>query len=229
MKLSTITAAVSLALLVGCANKGTIKNADLKPDTDTIRPKPVSSVFHRPEGTMIVNYHTDGKGIELVAKGTAAIAGNNAFSVEQAAQVATLRARRTVSEFIKNQVSTTRSVKVLSTTVQKSLEDTANGVADRLTVVEDKDFDAEGNPIVAPLVVDRSSAAVNEKDPNTNSEKVAQIVKESIVTNSTTLLKGLFVENESIDSAGRTVTVTVKVNTQTINAANELGKQMGNQ
>ena len=120
MNIKKISLAVAGALLVvGCAsNNGIIKNADLKPETDSIRPKPVSTVFHRPQGTMTITFSPDGKFLEITSKGTAAIAGNNAFSIEEAAQNAQLRAKRNIAEFISTQLQTTRSLKVLSTTVQ---------------------------------------------------------------------------------------------------------------
>ena len=124
MNIKKLSLAVAGALLVvGCAgNQGIVKNADLKPDTDSIRPKPVSTVFHRPQGTMTITFDSKGEFLEITSKGTAPIAGNNAFSIEQAAQVAQLRAKRNIAEFISTQLQTTRSVKVLSTAVQKSLE-----------------------------------------------------------------------------------------------------------
>ena len=124
MNIKKLTLAVAGALLVvGCAgNKDVIKNADLKPNTDSIRPKPVSTVFHRPQGIMTITFSADGKFLEITSKGTAPIAGNNAFSIEQAAQVAQLRAKRNIAEFISTDLKTTRSTKVLSTAVQKSLE-----------------------------------------------------------------------------------------------------------
>ena len=63
MNIKKLSLAVAGALLVvGCAtNQGVIKNADLKPETDSIRPKPVSTVFHRPQGTMTIAFSPDGK------------------------------------------------------------------------------------------------------------------------------------------------------------------------
>ena len=141
MNIKKLSLAVAGALLVvGCAsNNGIVKNADLKPDSDSIRPKPVSTVFHRPEGAMTITFSPDGKFLEITSKGTAPIAGNNAFSIEDAAQVAQLRAKKNIAEFISTQLNTTRSLKVLSTTVQKSLENTTNGMAEEVKV-DDKDF-----------------------------------------------------------------------------------------
>lgn len=232
MNIKKISLAVAGALLVvGCAtNQGVIKNADLKPDTDSIRPKPVSTVFHRPQGTMTITFSPDGKFVDISSKGTAPIAGNNAFSIEQAAQVAQLRAKRNIAEFIATQLQTTRSVKVLSTAVQKSLENTTNGMSEEIKI-DDKDFDVNGDPVIINAYNDGSKDTAPkpavEGNPNTNSEKIAEIVRENITTSSTALLRGSVIVNEKIDQAGRTIVVEVKTSVQNINAANELRKLMG--
>lgn len=224
MNTKQLAVAVCVAVaLAGCSStKNVAKNAELKPDSDSIRPKPVSTVFHRPQGTMTIVFTSDGKLQELISKGSAPIAGNNAFSVEQAAQVARLRAERSIADFLGTQVNSQRTVKVLSTAVQKSLENTTNGMSDE-TRVDDKDFDANGDPIISRS----AQTVVNEFNPNTNSEKVAQLVKETIITNSTALLRGVMVTEEKIDSAGRTVQVEVRTGPQSIGIANELRRQMG--
>lgn len=232
MNIKKISLAVAGALLVvGCAsNQGVVKNAELKPDTDSIRPKPVSTVFHRPQGTMTITFDTKGSFLEITSKGTAPIAGNNAFSIEQAAQVAQLRAKRNISEFISTQLNTTRSVKVLSTAVQKSLENTTNGMSEEIKI-DDKDFDADGNPVITNAYNDGSKDTgpkpVTEGNPNTNSEKVAEIVRENITTSSTALLRGTVITDETIDQQGRTIVVEIKTGVTTVKAANDLRKLMG--
>lgn len=232
MNIKKISLAVAGALLVvGCAtNQGVIKNADLKPDTDSIRPKPVSTVFHRPQGTMTITFSPDGKFVDISSKGTAPIAGNNAFSIEQAAQVAQLRAKRNIAEFIATQLQTTRSVKVLSTAVQKSLENTTNGMSEEIKI-DDKDFDVNGDPVIINAYNDGSKDTAPkpavEGNPNTNSEKIAEIVRENITTSSTAMLRGTVIVDEKIDQAGRTIVVEIKTGVQNINAANELRKLMG--
>ena len=232
MNIKKLSLAVAGALLVvGCAgNKDVIKNADLRPETDSIRPKPVSTVFHRPQGTMTITFDTKGNFLEITSKGTAPIAGNNAFSIEQAAQVAQIRAKRNIAEFISTQLQTTRSVKVLSTAVQKSLENTTNGMGEEVKV-DDKDFDANGNPVIINAYddgsKDRAPAPVSEGNPNTNSEKIAEIVRENITTSSTALLRGVVITDEKIDQVGRAIVVEVKTGVSTVGASNELRKLMG--
>ena len=232
MNIKKLTLAVAGALLVvGCAgNKDVIKNADLRPETDSIRPKPVSTVFHRPQVIMTITFGPDGKFLEISSKGTAPIAGNNAFSIEQAAQVAQLRAKRNIAEFISTQLNTQRSVKVLSTAVQKSLENTTNGMADEVKV-DDKDFDANGDPVIISAYNDGSKDRVptpaKEGNPNTNSEKIAEIVRETINTSSSALLRGTVITDEQIDQAGRAIVVEIRTGVSTVGAANELRKLMG--
>jgi len=233
VNIKKISLAVAGALLVvGCATNqpGVIKNAELRPDTDSIRPKPVSTVFHRPQGTMTITFDSKGQFLEISSKGTAPIAGNNAFSIEQAAQVAQLRAKRNIAEFISTQLQTTRSVKVLSTAVQKSLENTTNGMSEEVKI-DDKDFDADGNPVIINAYNDGSKDTapkpVVEGNPNTNSEKVAEIVRENITTSSSALIRGAVITDEKIDQAGRTIVVESKTGTSTVKAANELRKLMG--
>ncbi len=232
MNIKKLSLAVAGALLVvGCAgNQGVVKNAELRPDTDSIRPKPVSTVFHRPQGTMTITFDSKGEFLEITSKGTAPIAGNNAFSIEQAAQVAQLRAKRNIAEFISTQLQTTRSVKVLSTAVQKSLENTTNGMSEEVKI-DDKDFDANGNPVIINAYNDGSKDTapkpVVEGNPNTNSEKIAEIVRENITTSSSALIRGAVITDEKIDQAGRTIVVEIKTGTSTVKAANELRKLMG--
>jgi hypothetical protein len=232
VNIKKISLAVAGALLVvGCAsNQGVIKNAELRPDTDSIRPKPVSTVFHRPQGTMTITFDSKGEFLEITSKGTAPIAGNNAFSIEQAAQVAQLRAKRNIAEFISTQLQTTRSVKVLSTAVQKSLENTTNGMSEEVKI-DDKDFDANGNPVIINAYNDGSKDTapnpVVEGNPNTNSEKIAEIVRENITTSSSALIRGAVITDEKIDQAGRTIVVEIKTGTSTVKAASELRKLMG--
>jgi hypothetical protein len=178
---------------------------------------------------MTITFSSDGKFLEITSKGTAPIAGNNAFSIEDAAQVAQLRAKKNIAEFISTQLNTTRSLKVLSTTVQKSLENTTNGMGEEVKV-DDKDFDADGNPVITRAYDDGSKDKVtlpNDKEPNTNSQKIAQIVRENISTSSAALLRGVMTVSEKIDQQGRTIVVEVKTGVSTVGAANELRKIMG--
>ena len=55
----------------------------------------------------------------------------------------------------------------------------------------------------------------NDKEPNTNSQKIAQIVRENIATSSVALLRGVITVSEKIDQQGRTIVVEVKTGVTT--------------
>lgn len=227
MKVKLLVLAVAVAL-AGCASKTNTFKADKDPAAEANKPKPVSAVFHRPEGPTSIEFTDSGEFVAISSRASAPIAGNNAYSIEQATQVATLRARRNIAEFIGKQVSSTRTLKVLSHTVQKSKENTANGMSDE-TQVDDRSFDTNGEFKSYPLndgevqVKDKSNKFDND---NVNAERIAQVVRENIVTSSVVLLRGTYVVEEKIDPAGRTVTVEVRSSRNSVNAAGELRKMM---
>jgi len=135
-----------------------------------------------------------------------------------------------LANFIKSEITSTRNTKILATGVQKSLENTTNGMSEEVKI-DDKDFDANGNPVIINAYNDGSKdttpPAVKETNPNTNSEKIAEIVRENITTNSSALLRGVVITDEKIDQAGRAIMVEVKTGVNTVKAANELRKLMG--
>lgn len=228
MNLKRITLAVAGAMLViGCAGNNV---RPIDPKADAIKPKPVSMVFNRPTGNTQLEFNDDGTFVGLSVKASAPIAGNNAFSVEQATMVATLRAKRNMAEFLTTQLNTTRTLKVLSHTVQRSLENTTNGMnSSEGTVINDRDFDTNGDPIVVDSDGNNNSIprdrTVNDRN-NANSEKIAQTVKENITTNGQALLRGIVVTEEKIDPASRTVTVTARATVDTIEGAHKLRRLM---
>jgi hypothetical protein len=212
-------AVASSLLIIGCAGN-TTKHTPT-PSADSVTPKPISAVFNHRTGPTTVEFGDNGQFISITSKASAPIAGNNAFSVEQATQVATLRAKRNVSEFLNSQINSTRTLKVLSRTVQKSKEDTSNGMSDE-TVVSDKEFDENGELI---------TSGANKQSPvsafdNLNTEKVAQSVTETISNTSVSILRGLITTNEEVSATGRTVVVEVKASVNTISAAGNLRKLM---
>lgn len=225
MKVKIIVLAVALAL-GGCAHKQDTVKVDKNPAAEVNKPKPVSTVFNRPDGPTVIEFTDSGEFLAITARASAPVAGNNAYSIEQATQVATLRARRNIAEFISKQVSSTRTLKVLSHTVQKSKENTANGM-DADVQVDDRAFDVNGDPRssdIGEVVVSPSKDKFS--NDNVNAERIAQSVRENIVTSSVVLLTGTYVTAEKIDAAGRTVTVEIRSSKNSVAAAGELRRIM---
>lgn len=224
MKVKLLVLAVAVAL-AGCANKQPTWKADKDPSAEVNKPKPVSTVFNRPDGPTTVEFTDEGEFIAINTKASAPIAGNNAFSIEQATQVATLRARRNIAEFIAKQVSSSRTLKVLSHTVQRSKENTANGMAEEIQV-DDRTFDANGESTATSAESVTPNPREKFDQNNVNAERIAQSVRENILTSSVVLLRGTYVIEEKLDPAGRTVTVTVRASKNSVSAAETLKRMM---
>ena len=232
IKLMTVAVAgvFALSLMSGCSFLNQTKvEPDKDPSAEVNKPKPVSTVFNRPQGPTQVEFGVDGTFQSITATGTAPIAGNNAYSIEQAITVATLRAKRNLSEFLTEEMNTQRTINVISHTVQKSKENTLNGMIDTPIVINDDLFDINGNLAMEDAVNNPNSDGIQAPEltgypgaPNTNEQKVAETVKENIVAQTKNILRGVYVLDEKINQEGRTVNVTIKASANSINAANEL-------
>ena len=236
MNIKKISLAVAgTFLVVGCAgNQGIVKNADLKPETDSIRPKPVSVVFKRPAGNITIEYDKDGKFSSITVVGTSSMQGNNGPSGNEAKTVAQNRALSYLANFIKSEITSTRNTKILSTGVQKSLENTTNGMSEETNnIIDDSSFDANGDPKVTTRAYDDGSKdqaplPVKEGGPNTNVQKIAEINRENITVTSRALIKGIACDNGVLDPISRYTTVTCITSVKSINAANDLARLSGN-
>jgi rhodanese-related sulfurtransferase len=231
MNIKKLSLVVAGALAIqGCSMfQDTVKNADLTPETDSIKPKPVSVVFHRPDTMMSLEFDDNGSFVAIKSTGTAPIHGNNAPSIEEAAKVATNRSYSGLAIFIKQDVTSTRSTKVLSTAVQKSLEDTTNGMSqqDFSRTLDDRDFDADGNPLINSDS-DADVTTIPYGNPNTNSQKIAEINRENISIISQSFLKGVACNGGEIDHEARTIIVTCETGVKNIQAAERLAEMTGN-
>ena len=235
MNIKKLSLAVAGALLVvGCAsNQGAVKPV-IKADDDSIKPKPVSAVFHRPEGNFTIELD-NGKFVSITFSGTASQQGNNGPSGDEATKVAENRAYAVLGRFIKSEVTSTRNTKILSTAVQKSLENTTNGMGDedKNRVVDDETFDVNGDPKVTTRAYndgtkDQGPLPVKEGGPNTNTQKIAEINRENITIMSRAFVKGVKCNNGVLDSTNRYITVTCTTGVVNTNVANELARTWGN-
>lgn len=229
MKLKKLSLAIAGALLIAGCNGTTDIKPDKDPSAEVNKPKPVSTVFNRPKGPTQIEFGMDGQFVSITATGTAPIAGNNAYSIEQAVTTATLRAKRNLSEFLTEEMNTQRTINVISHTVQKSKENTLNGMIDTPIVINDDLFDINGNPELEDAINNPNGTDVQAPEitgypgaPNTNEQKVAETVKENIVAQTKNILRGVYVIEEKVNPEGRTVHVTIGASANSINAANEL-------
>ena len=220
MNIKKISLAVAGALLVvGCAsNQGAIKPV-VKADDDSIKPKPVSIVYHNRDGYMNITYGPDGKFFELTVKGSATINGDGYAAREIAEKVAEQNATKSLNEFINGkQITSTKSVQTLATAFQKSEDNAKRGISESVIVDSDdvittayKDGDK-----------DPTAINVNNVGPNANSENINIKVKEAVVTTSQGYLMGVHSYGSVVENDSRTVIHTIGFKAKDVDLAEDI-------
>ena len=209
MRISIASVYVLVFLTVACSTKQEIKLTE--PDQN---PKTVMVNFTRPLGVATLEFDEDGHFVQLTGKASAAMTGNNVEGVEQAVTVATMRAKRHISEFIESDLSSERTLNVLSDgALKRKQSDTNNTVT-----ISDNSYDVNGE-----ISSNRSEA--NDTDLR-ESQRISENVREFITLSSSNILRGLRVINETVDNDQMTVVVEVAVTRDAIKAAKNLKELM---
>ena len=199
--------------LVGCASfdkSGVGKAGKPASDAPSAQGKalssPIRANFPRPGGKVALEYG-DGRWVSIASVASAPVGGAGQASVEQAVSVATLKARRNLAEFMGGELQTSRSLRVISRGVQRSV----SGASSRQTseVSSDEEID------------DRAEATLDSSH-----EKVAQTVRESISQRSAAILKGVMTTREDHDREAGTVTVEITASQRSIDAARSIRQEM---
>ena len=224
MNIKKISLAVAGALLVvGCAsNQGAVKPV-IKADDDSIKPKPVSVVYHNRDGYMNIKYGPDGKFLELTATGSATVNGDGWAAREIAEKVAEQNATNSINEYINGkQITSTKSVKTLATAFQKSEDNARRGVSEPVVV------DSDEVVLNAYKDGDKDPTAITAKDvnANTNAENISVKVKEAIVTTSQGYLMGVHPIGSKVENDSRTVIVTVGFSAKDLDLSEDLRHRM---
>jgi len=137
---------------------------------------------------------------------------NNApEGVEIAFKTATMRAKRNLTEFLANDVKSTKSVQTISKSYLKNIAqvDSAN---ESKTSGEDEDA---------------ASNSQASKESRQKANTIAQTVRERIDDNSQAILKGVQITNRKVSKEQQHVSVTISVTQQSIKGADQARKAMG--
>lgn len=207
-------AALLLLSLVGCASSdrsGAGKAGKSVTDAPSAQSKasfnPIRASFPRSGGKVALEYGNDGRWVSIASIATAPVGWAGQASVDQAVSVATLKARRNLAEFMGGELQTSRSLRVISRGVQRSV----SGASSRQTseVSSDEEID------------DRAEATLDSSH-----EKVAQTVRETISQRSAAILKGVMTTREDHDREAGTVTVEITASQRSIDAARSIRQEM---
>ena len=206
-KSSLIFSAVALMVigLAGCSS--TPKNP-----TDATPGRTADVEFLEANGPLTLTFDDKGNWVSIKSSATAPLVNNAPEGVEIAFKTATMRAKRNLTEFMANDVKSTKSVQTISKSYLKNIAqvDSAN---ESKTAGEDED--AASN-----------SQATKESRQKANT--IAQTVRERIDDNSQAILKGVQVTERKVSKEQQHVSVTILVTQQSIKGAEQVRKAMGN-
>lgn len=214
MKRSVVVMSIIALFATGCSSTKTVTK--LPPDA----PAPVAKLekkeaeFLKSNGLIKVEFDESGNFYGLVSTGTAYIQTNHTSSREDAYNIALMRAKRNVAEFLSNDVGSNKFSKTITKTLMKS--DTNDSIksskkegSDNLDNLDSLD-DGGGN-----------SETMTAED-RVKGQRIATFVKEQMTDNSAALLRGLVITNRSIEKDSNLVSVEVRVSKHSIAASHQL-------
>lgn len=179
-------------ILEACVSKG------VPPISDIMNPPAVKesvaliseSAFQESSGTLTLAFDAKGNWLKLVAKGTAEIGSQNSAARDSALMIATMRAKRTVAEFLSSDLKSSKTLHSLAKSYAKSFSSVGNP--------KTQSGDSEALPDDA--VAD---------NPSTQAEDFAQSLTERIKENSAAIIRGGYVSYRALEEGRAIVELTV--------------------
>ena len=205
MKKSLLVRSVVVFGLVAC-------NSTPKNPIDATPGRTADVEFLEANGPLTLTFDDKGNWVSIKSSATAPLVNNASEGVEIAFKTATMRAKRNLTEFMANDVKSTKSVQTISKSYLKNIAqvDSSN---ESKTAGEDED--AASN-----------SQATKESRQKANT--IAQTVRERIDDNAQAILKGVQVTERKVSKEQQHVSVTIVVTQQSIRGAEQVRKAMGN-
>lgn len=205
MKKSLLVLSAVVFGLVAC-------NSTPKNPIDATPGRTADVEFLEANGPLTLTFDDKGNWVSIKSSATAPLVNNAPEGVEIAFKTATMRAKRNLTEFMANDVKSTKSVQTISKSYLKNIAqvDSSN---ESKTAGEDED--AASN-----------SQATKESRQKANT--IAQTVRERIDDNAQAILRGVQVTERKVSKEQQHVSVTIVVTQQSIRGAEQVRKAMGN-
>lgn len=170
--------------------------------------KPITTAAHQETiGAVQITFDNTGNWIKLVSTGVAPTYDKSAQSVSEATKIASMRAKQNIAEFLNNDIRSDKSVEVVTKSVQKSSAST------------DKNTHENNG-------ADNNSDSGGKSDSEKSADEINTLttVMEHIRDNSTAILRGVQVTNQTVSP--ESVWVEVTVSKQSIVASQSLRTTM---
>ena len=179
------------------------------------------SSFQESNGTLTVMFDAKGNWVRLTAVGAASLTDDSPGAIESALMIAGMRAKRTVAEFISNDVRSSKTVTRIARSYDRTFQSSESqgaggGIEDAQEPQEAEDDGGVGG----------GSAGANALriEKARQARRVATVLTERIHESSSAILKGVQVSRRSVD--GDSVRVEVTVSPGSIGTARQVSRMM---
>ncbi len=203
-----LTILITALSLLGCATGNGLPSPDSPARTGEASSPQAESEFVESSGTLHLVFDAEGNWQKIVAKGSADLSGDSATARESALMVATMRAKRTVAEFMNNDVKSSKTLDRIAKTYSSAFSsETADG--DQQEVSETS---------IEPDSGERNTA--QEKQAQRLASKIVEHIRDS----SAAIIKGAYVSHRSLEN--ERVIVELTATRESIGAAKLVSRMM---
>lgn len=212
--MKSLIVTVLALVLTACSSTGDKQASKIDTGPRAAATRLAESTFDGTGGTLNLVFDNQGNWTKITAKGTASLSGDTPSARETALMIATMRAKRSVAEFLNNDVKSTKTLTRVARSYARAFqsEDTENQAAS----VSDLDSDA-----MADLDIDGKGVRTEKAR---QAQRFASILTERIQDNSAAILKGAYVSHRALQDGQ--VVVELTATRQSVAAAHQVSGMM---
>ncbi len=209
---SWVVLSLALAACSSTGNKQQATYPELSSEQDVLAAPLAESAFQGSSGTLKLVFDAKGHWAKITSQGTADLSGDSPHARETALMIAGMRAKRTVAEFLNNDVKSTKTLTRIARSYARNFQSAESRSAD--------DADTEDSEAMNRPSDDQASRSENARQAH----RFASNLAERIHGNSSAIIKGAFVSYRSFED-GRVI-VEITASRESIGAARQLSRLM---
>jgi len=208
--MKTLIAAMCVLALAGCASTDSKQqDASSSSDKSSVESRRLAeTAFEEAGGTLNLVFDAQGNWVRITAKGTAAMADDTPGGRETAMTIATMRAKRTVAEFLSSEVRSSKTMTRIARSYVRTYQS-----SDSTKPVESLGADD-----------DAAMSLPSAIEEDRHARRLASTLTEQIRDNSSAILKGAYVSQRTFE--GERVTVELTASRESIEAARQVSRMM---
>ena len=174
--------------------------------------KTADAEFLEANGPLKLTFDEKGRWLTIETSATAPLSFDAGEGRELAFKIATMRAKRNLTEFLSNDLKSSKSLRAISKSYLKSV-----GQTDSNNVSGYTEDDGES---------DGSQNQQQTRELRQKANTIASTVRESIDDNAQFILKGVFISSRKVSRDGSHVSVSIRVSQQSMSTASSIRRQM---